>query len=749
MAVNCNAKYWLGCVDVCEVNFQFPTGGEAPSTGTYSAVFEYLGRSIIIQFEATLGELIVIPVSGLNERFTFCFHILDENDDRVELTIGGTLYDCFKLQTKPTAVGETIPLKLFLLACAALTDPTNGLNDEQKNECLLPLYDFSDLVVQSNVTPQQQADLIAWLGGGGCLDAVFNFRSWDDVVTLLSNVASGATYEHYRIIVTNSTGTQIEVDRGLEPDLFTDLRGLHALDTSTPGELRLPKVLVQYTDAAGVEQFILNEVFEWYSTGFGEPAEKHQRAGFAFSRIEIRKSDSSVIAYVDILTASYNVADSRVSNSDDSYDVNVKATEELELPDINISNSAGVIGTSPAAKDILIGNSTVRNSNSSYLVLVPATVELVIPDITIDNSAETLGLVVPAAIGVVLADIEIKNNADSLTLYVDTAGVNLNLPLVRVQYRNASDVLTALENSDFTYSAPYLYLDLSVEIERIEITKTGGANIGFADIATPSRSAPSFVVPDSDIESSGGTFSDTVEADSLYLIADVKVKINGVDYENLEYAPQSAGFVLDVSGIGATPSGILYQFGNLLTMGERTSYGAGSEGNLLSSGWFDYDGPSYPIHRAKLDSSHATPWLNLVDNNSFGNVNRFTDDLGGQTYANDLVIDHLTGLQWYRIATSAAAWATLLSNVQASSQGGFTDWEVPTEKTLESIVDYELGTGSLNYAPINIGAVNLWTSTTAPTATTNARRFIGASGNTGNSAKTNSYGTLMVRKIYV
>lgn len=54
-----------------------------------------------------------------------------------------------------TACGDTVTDCQVLLA---------SLTTEEKNECILPSYDFSNLSVQSNVTLEQQAQIIFWLG---------------------------------------------------------------------------------------------------------------------------------------------------------------------------------------------------------------------------------------------------------------------------------------------------------------------------------------------------------------------------------------------------------------------------------------------------------------------------------------------------------------------------------------------------------------------------------------------------------
>ena len=43
-----------------------------------------------------------------------------------------------------------------------------------------------------------------------------------------------------------------------------------------------------------------------------------------------------------------------------------------------------------------------------------------------------------------------------------------------------------------------------------------------------------------------------------------------------------------------------------------------------------------------IEAGRATSFLTLASNNPFGNTNRFTDILGGQTYATAVVIDWST-----------------------------------------------------------------------------------------------------------
>jgi hypothetical protein len=137
--------------------------------------------------------------------------------------------------------------------------------------------------------------------------------------------------------------------------------------------------------------------------------------------------------------------------------------------------------------------------------------------------------------------------------------------------------------------------------------------------------------------------------------------------------------------------------------GQTTSYRTGDDGDL----------------ELGIGASFST----LSDNNIWGNTNRFTDDTGAQTYANDFVLDHLTGLMWYRIRVANVFWNDFIDTSQASTQGGFTDWFAPNIHQLFPIMNWGQS-GVLNYVPFslvnNSTATTFWSSTTSATTTTNA-----------------------------
>jgi hypothetical protein len=139
--------------------------------------------------------------------------------------------------------------------------------------------------------------------------------------------------------------------------------------------------------------------------------------------------------------------------------------------------------------------------------------------------------------------------------------------------------------------------------------------------------------------------------------------------------------------------------------GQTTSYRTGDDGDL----------------ELGIGASFST----LSDNNIFGNTNRFTSELGTQTYTNNFVLDHSTGLMWYIALVTGTQWNAAIDGALASTQGAFTDWILPNINQLISICNFSIVTNSLlNYSPFNIAITTttdrIWTSTTTPSATVNA-----------------------------
>ena len=129
----------------------------------------------------------------------------------------------------------------------------------------------------------------------------------------------------------------------------------------------------------------------------------------------------------------------------------------------------------------------------------------------------------------------------------------------------------------------------------------------------------------------------------------------------------------------------------------------------------------------------------LGNNNEFSNTLRHTDDLGTTIYANNLLIDHFTGLMW-DITTYSDSWANAIDNAASSTFGGYSDWFVPSLNQLLSI--WKLGNSSdigVNYAPFTGTISNftqITTSSTDPAPTTNSIYLRAAQGAMAGVAKT-------------
>jgi len=155
------------------------------------------------------------------------------------------------------------------------------------------------------------------------------------------------------------------------------------------------------------------------------------------------------------------------------------------------------------------------------------------------------------------------------------------------------------------------------------------------------------------------------------------------------------------SGSGSNPVGATLQ-----QTGQTTVFTTGDDADTRNEG-------------------RATDFFTLSTNNPFGNTNRFTDELGGGTYTNDIVIDWSTYdtvagtvLGYYRIPLTAATWSTQVANCAAVSIGSYTSgWRMVNNNEFSNIylmsdTNFAGRFDALDYAPFNIFLANyLWTST--------------------------------------
>ena len=139
------------------------------------------------------------------------------------------------------------------------------------------------------------------------------------------------------------------------------------------------------------------------------------------------------------------------------------------------------------------------------------------------------------------------------------------------------------------------------------------------------------------------------------------------------------------SGEGNAPVGA-----TLMKTGQTTSYRTGDDGDL--------------------QKGRDTDFTTLATDNPWGNTNRFTDTLGGQTYTNNIVVDWSTYngtavLTYYKGDTTGRTWSAQIDQYLSSTLGGLTGWRVFNAYEAMNIMNLERMTNYVyNYAPFNIGA---------------------------------------------
>lgn len=172
----------------------------------------------------------------------------------------------------------------------------------------------------------------------------------------------------------------------------------------------------------------------------------------------------------------------------------------------------------------------------------------------------------------------------------------------------------------------------------------------------------------------------------------------------------------------------------LMKTGQTTSYRTGDDGDI--------------------EAGRATSFLVLASNNPFGNTNRFTDELGGQTYTNNIVIDWSTyngstvlGISRINIATGNT-WNQAIDNSLSYSVGTFTSgWRLSNIKEIFNLLNYGNSESNLlNYSPLNLLSLGriYWTANTLSSATTSAYTFNNV-GNTSTMTKVTSANMTYIR----
>lgn len=178
----------------------------------------------------------------------------------------------------------------------------------------------------------------------------------------------------------------------------------------------------------------------------------------------------------------------------------------------------------------------------------------------------------------------------------------------------------------------------------------------------------------------------------------------------------------------------IYDTSSPMKTGQNVSYASGDDGDR--------------------QDGRLVNFTTLAYNNPFGNTNRFTDELGGQTYTNNIVIDWASESQssrnvlgWCRAAQSGN-WTAAITGAASTSIGAFTTgWRLPNIREVFGLLDWGASSHvletALGYTDSSSGG-RIITSTSAPLATTFTLEYFN-SGAIGGVAKTSTRSYFPVR----
>ena len=211
------------------------------------------------------------------------------------------------------------------------------------------------------------------------------------------------------------------------------------------------------------------------------------------------------------------------------------------------------------------------------------------------------------------------------------------------------------------------------------------------------------VLPDTTIEVNG------LSQGSVVAVATLDIQLSNIDGVVTPLSVTQTGNDLSVVlPTTVCPPAIQRSTATLMKTGQTTSYRTGDDGDIEAGRESDFlTLDSAPLH------NDGSPTINTT-------TNRFTDTLGGQTYANDWVLDWstwngMTLLGYHRdiMARGTANWNTAIDNSLLNNFGGFSNCRLVNRRELFNLVNDGVGTQVLNYAPFNINTpINISSSTT-------------------------------------
>ena len=397
--------------------------------------------------------------------------------------------------------------------------------------------------------------------------------------------------------------------------------------------------------------------------------------------------------------------------------INAEASEDIIAPDAIFSINGTQVASIPSGDSDSIqvrkesGSDQIGSLQGQYWRIDDSVITLK------DSSNNTLSTTnVPATESqdIIAPDSTIENSDASYTDTIESGGT-LVLPDTTInitdQFGNPLDTITfpvySTVNIDIdSYIPPCLDATYDLEDSLGNPLSSGSIPSGTNDV---------IVAPDATVENSDASYTDTVVSGGTLVLADSDVNVNGnlegtvVSVQTIDIdvtdgvnpvTPTSIGIVGNTVTI-EVPTATAPVGATLMKTGQTTSYRTGDDGDF--------------------EAGRATDFFTLASNNAFGNTNRFTDELGGSTYANTIVIDWSTYdgstvLGWSKTLRGGTVRdiAQNIGDALLLSIGGFTTgWRIPNVIEQISIFNYSLPGSAVNYSPFNVLVSYLETSTGA------------------------------------
>lgn len=197
-------------------------------------------------------------------------------------------------------------------------------------------------------------------------------------------------------------------------------------------------------------------------------------------------------------------------------------------------------------------------------------------------------------------------------------------------------------------------------------------------------------ITDSALTNSNGTFNDVVKAQGSKVL-------NDITHTDTDSTPVT--LPAQTPMVCSTPP-VALNNSSLTKTGATTSYQTNDDGQKKFGSDVDFFTLSY--------------------NNPFGNTNRFTDDLGTQLYASNVVVDWKTHDQvsskvlcYYLILEPTATLTVHIDN-QPFTRNSLTEWWMVNPREGANLFNYSVYRDYLNYPPFNFNTTatsdRIWTS---------------------------------------